>query len=81
VGAAGQARRHDPAPKTWKKEQIGLKADIGFMGSANGGFTVSAGRPEVETNHEHARGARRAVRGQGMRSSLVNLVARFVSFG
>jgi hypothetical protein len=68
---SGQARRHDLAP------EFGLKADIGFMGSASGVITVLAPRPEGETNHEHAQHARRVK----MRSSLVNLVARFVGFG
>jgi hypothetical protein len=53
-----------------------LKADIGFTGSASKAASVFAARPESETNHEHAGRARPMRR----RSSLVNLVARFVSF-
>jgi hypothetical protein len=67
----GQARRHDPA------SEIGLKADIGCTGPASKVASVFAARPESETNHEHASRARRVK----MRSSLVNLVARFVGFG
>jgi hypothetical protein len=54
-----------------------LKADIGFTGSASKVASLRAPRPESETNHEHAWRARRVK----MRSSLVNLVARFVGFG
>jgi hypothetical protein len=50
---------------------------MGFMGSASKVASMLAPRPEGETNHEHARHARRVK----MRSSLVNLVARFVGFG
>jgi hypothetical protein len=54
-----------------------LKADIGCTGPASKVASVFAARPESETNHEHASRARRVK----MRSSLVNLVARFVGFG
>jgi hypothetical protein len=70
VRRPGQARRHDLAP------EFGLKADMGFTGSASKVASMFAPRPEGETNHEHAWRARRVK----MRSSLVNLVARFVGF-
>jgi hypothetical protein len=53
------------------------KAHIGFNGSATVGSTCIDERSRIETKHEHVDGARQA----GGRSHLVNLVARFVSFG
>jgi hypothetical protein len=49
---------------------------MGFTGSTSKVASMFAPRPEGETNHEHAWRARRVK----MRSSLVNLVARFVGF-
>jgi hypothetical protein len=54
-----------------------MDLDDGFIGSANGVSKLVAMRSRIETNHERGSHARR----RDGRSSLVNLVARFVGFG